>query len=351
MLGARRWAARRETVGAMAKGDAGDKIVGGTIQKVVFASDQLPMQLDDRARFSRWRDQWNALYGAVDLARPDDRRFSVEFEFVPIGAVGLGRFQGTMNRSTRSRHHVAIDGTDNFSLGLQYGRSGVMTSQLGREAVLDVDKAVLLTNSEPGEVRAEAEIGWLAVNVSRRQLLQLVANAEDLIGAPLTPQSDALRHLRRYIGILLVPDGVGSDPQLIEHIGTTLVDLMALVIGAGRDAVEVARMRGLRAARLQEIVARIKAGFTDPALSPTRIGLELGLSARYIQALLHESGASFTERVMELRLQKAMAMLTRRQYDRLRVSEIAYACGFNEVSYFNQCFRRRFGDAPTHFRG
>jgi AraC-like DNA-binding protein len=35
----------------------------------------------------------------------------------------------------------------------------------------------------------------------------------------------------------------------------------------------------------------------------------------------------------------------------MRVSDIAYACGFNEVSYFNRCFRRRFGASPTQMRG
>jgi AraC-like DNA-binding protein len=44
-------------------------------------------------------------------------------------------------------------------------------------------------------------------------------------------------------------------------------------------------------------------------------------------------------------------MLISRQHDRLKVSEIAYACGFNEISYFNQAFRRRFGASPTQFRG
>jgi AraC-like DNA-binding protein len=33
------------------------------------------------------------------------------------------------------------------------------------------------------------------------------------------------------------------------------------------------------------------------------------------------------------------------------VSDIAYACGFSEVSYFNRCFRRRFGASPTQMRG
>jgi AraC-like DNA-binding protein len=43
-------------------------------------------------------------------------------------------------------------------------------------------------------------------------------------------------------------------------------------------------------------------------------------------------------------------MLADRQHDKRKVSEIAYACGFNEVSYFNRCFRRRFGATPTEFR-
>ncbi len=54
---------------------------------------------------------------------------------------------------------------------------------------------------------------------------------------------------------------------------------------------------------------------------------------------------------MELRLQKARAMLASPHHDRLKISDIAYTCGFGEVSYFNQTFRRRFGAPPTHFRG
>jgi AraC-like DNA-binding protein len=44
-------------------------------------------------------------------------------------------------------------------------------------------------------------------------------------------------------------------------------------------------------------------------------------------------------------------MLMSHQNGRLKVSAIAYTCGFNEISYFNQAFRRRFGDSPTQFRG
>ena len=36
---------------------------------------------------------------------------------------------------------------------------------------------------------------------------------------------------------------------------------------------------------------------------------------------------------------------------RLKVSDIVLSCGFNEVSYFNRCFRRHFGLSPTQYRG
>ena len=147
------------------------------------------------------------------------------------------------------------------------------------------------------------------------------------------------------------PDGFGSDPELTEHIGTTILDLLALTLGAGRDASAIARMRGLRAARVQEILAEIRSGFAEPTFTADAVAAKLAMSPRYVQELLQETGSTFTERVLELRLQKARGMLGRSRYNRLKVSDVAFACGFNEVSYFNRCFRRRFSASPTEYRG
>jgi AraC-like DNA-binding protein len=97
-------------------------------------------------------------------------------------------------------------------------------------------------------------------------------------------------------------------------------------------------------------VAEINQHFTDPALSPGTLSRRLALSPRYINELPQESGRSFAERVLELRLQKARAMLAAPGQDRRRVSEIAYACGSGDISYFNRCFGHRFGASPTQAR-
>jgi transcriptional regulator GlxA family with amidase domain len=44
-------------------------------------------------------------------------------------------------------------------------------------------------------------------------------------------------------------------------------------------------------------------------------------------------------------------VLTDRRHDRMKVGDIALACGFREVTSFNRCFRRRFGLSPTRCRG
>ena len=54
-------------------------------------------------------------------------------------------------------------------------------------------------------------------------------------------------------------------------------------------------------------------------------------------------------RLLELRLRKAAQLLARPAGR--RISDIAFDCGFNDLSYFNRCFRRRFGLTPTAARG
>jgi AraC-like DNA-binding protein len=45
------------------------------------------------------------------------------------------------------------------------------------------------------------------------------------------------------------------------------------------------------------------------------------------------------------------AMLSDVRKDAMKISDIALAAGFNDVSYFNRRFRVPFGASPTQYRG
>ena len=54
-------------------------------------------------------------------------------------------------------------------------------------------------------------------------------------------------------------------------------------------------------------------------------------------------------RLLELRLRQAAEWLLAKASD-CRISDIAFGCG-HDLSYFNRCFRRRFGLTPSAARG
>ena len=323
-------------------------------RSIVFSSDDLPVGLDNRKRMSLWRDLYSERFGACEASCDPDRVFFARSEFAQFGDVGYANFDGTMNRFVRTRQHIAGDaGGDFFFIGFNNGDSSASISQGSRESEFSSGRIIFLNGAEPTNTIAPADRPWrwTSLSVPRSLLLKTVYNAEDLAVTAFDPRAPAARHLKRYIESLTDSEDIANEPALNKHIGSTLFDLLTLVLGANRDAVEIARMRGLRAARAREILAAIKLNYANPGFTSARLAQKLSLSQRYINDLLFETGISFAERVTELRLQKAYAMLVDPRFNHLRVSEVSEACGFNEVPYFNRQFRKRFGAPPNYFRG
>ena len=80
---------------------------------------------------------------------------------------------------------------------------------------------------------------------------------------------------------------------------------------------------------MQAVRSEVEANFARPEFSTEYLARKLGLSPRYMQELLQEEGASFTERVLELRLPRARVILADQRDDGRNVLKIALAAGFN----------------------
>jgi transcriptional regulator GlxA family with amidase domain len=127
----------------------------------------------------------------------------------------------------------------------------------------------------------------------------------------------------------------GHSDQLIELAAST-----------GDKAEDLGRKGERRSAVLAEIARR----FCDPEFDLTVAARDLGLSRRYIQRLLEGTGKSFTDHVLECRLQRVRAMLIDSRYQHMPIIDIALASGFSDVSHFNHMFRYRFGETPSNVR-
>ena len=184
------------------------------------------------------------------------------------------------------------------------------------------------------------------VHLPMATLNAMVSGVDDLVGRELEP-GGALSLAMDYSDLLLRHASAVDEAGLA--IAGHLMDLAALGLGARSEIGAAAKRRGLRAVRLQAVLMTLQRRFTEPDFSAQKLAAAAGLSERYVNELLYEAGASFTTRLLELRLRKAADLLA--HPGERRISDIAFACGFNDLSYFNRCFRRRFGLTPTAARG
>src|SRR5262249_3736185 len=137
-----------------------------------------------------------------------------------------------------------------------------------------------------------------------------------------------------------------ANPGTAQHI----VDLFALCLGVVGDAAQIATHRGLAAARLDAIKAKILLNLATSDLALTTIAANNGLSTRYIQHLFELSGESFTGFDIEQRLLSALRLLRESKGHARKVGDVATGVCFSDISHFNRAFRARFGAMPREVR-
>src|SRR5215471_2132295 len=155
--------------------------------------------------------------------------------------------------------------------------------------------------------------------------------------------------LRRYLG-LIAQEGALATTDLQQAAAAHVYDLAALTLGTTADGAELARIRSVRAARLEAIKADITAHLDKADLNITAVATRNGVTLRYLQKLFETNGISFSEFVVCQRLANAYRMLTNPLRSHRPISNIAYDVGFNDLSYFNRAFRRRYGSTPSEVR-
>jgi AraC-like DNA-binding protein len=169
------------------------------------------------------------------------------------------------------------------------------------------------------------------------------------LARPLPRDLAALQLLVGYLA-LLHDASAALDRDVQELAASHLRDLLALAMGATRDAAETARKRGVRAARLASIKSSIRDSVQNNALSGADIAAQHRVTPRYLQMLFEEEGTTFTEFLIEERLVNARRMLASPRSAGRKIIDIAFSCGFGDVSYFNRKFRQRFGVSPSEVR-
>ena len=262
---------------------------------------------------------------------------------------GLGLQSGTV-WGNRHEHTHADAGRGNDDLSIHINLSGLsIVAGRGREMTLQDGDAVLLSYSEARTVTRPGRVYHRIVRLPRASLAPLVPNIDDAVLRPIPRGTGALTLLANYAGAL-IDDPAIVAPQMRQLVVAQLCDLIAVTLGATRDAQALADGRGIRAARLRAIKTDIEAHLANGDLSPAAVAARHGISDSYIRKLFEGEGTSFSEFVLLRRLARAHRMLTDRRWADRGIAWIAFESGFGDLSYFNRTFKRCYGARPSDVR-
>ncbi|WP_426437526.1 helix-turn-helix domain-containing protein [Bradyrhizobium genosp. P] len=307
-----------------------------------FSTADLPK----RDRLAIFREELGRGAMRLDPAPLADDPYHCETTVRSLSGLAIGHSAFAGLRIARPRE--LLDGVDDLTLVI--ATSGdLLVSQMGREITLGAGDALLTSSAEVGHITYPSPSRIITLRVPRKALAALVRNPEDLLMRPLPRASEALRLLTHYAG------EIDSAYRLavtgLQHLFVThVVDLVALVIGAVRDATAVADDRGLAAARLDAVKADIRQRIGEANLSLTALARRQQITPRHIQRLFAGEESTFSQFVLGQRLARSHRLLIDPRRSDRSISAIAYEAGFGDLSYFNRTFRRHFGASPSEIR-
>ncbi|SEQ26657.1 hybrid sensor histidine kinase/response regulator transcription factor [Neolewinella agarilytica] len=114
---------------------------------------------------------------------------------------------------------------------------------------------------------------------------------------------------------------------------------------AGKAPPEGEQLSPAEAGWLTELRTYIHQHIDDPGLKGADLERHLGMSRSQLHRKLSSVlGLSPNRLINDLRLETASQLLLKKGKS---VSEVAYACGFNDPGYFRRKFKERFGKAPS----
>lgn len=298
-------------------------------------------------QFDDWREAYGRAFLRLDV-EPAGDMFRTNLALRALPGLSLGRVTTSACRMIRTAELVA-DGQDDIALIAMIRGSGRAQERGGREVEFGEGEAVFVRNGRQGVVEYSDDSRHLAFAIPEHALAPFVGDVDAACMSAIGAGSGPLGLLVRYAELVVADNtlSVGAGGAVARHIH----DLAAILMTRSPDVLAALSHGGARrAARIAAIKAEIMAHLGDDELSVSFIATRFGITPRYVAKLFEQDGTTFTAFVTEQRLIHAKSLLDDPARADVSVSAIALASGFGDISYFNKCFRRRYGMTPSDAR-
>jgi AraC family transcriptional regulator, positive regulator of tynA and feaB len=302
------------------------------------------VRLRERAEF--WTDLVSRHVTPIRIEPAGTRELRGEIRARPIGNLGIARVSGqgvhalhTSSHIARARAHVHAACVNLRGEARIICRGAVTTLQPGDIFITDSREEFTLDLGSP----------WrhLLVTLPTALLDSRVARPERIAGAVLRSSPLAqlwASHLAAGFGLSGEISPAGAA-MFARHSIELLVQLLDETPGE-----QFGQSESFHAALYARACEIIALRYSDPEINPARIAGELGVSSRTLVRVFSARNETVMRRVFDERLRQAVKLLATRDTAHRSVTQIAFTCGFNDISHFGRIFARRMHTTPSQWR-
>lgn len=295
-----------------------------------------------RESFAYWRDAVCQAILQVDVEVEERQGFDASISSSSAGCARLAGFGSNPHKIVRNSQHIARANEGGYLVSWQ---------QAGQSRIYQSDAPLVIEAGEIGIIDAERAF-HITFPTSVKRTLALVPRQMLEERAPWLRRSGPIKIGRQseYTRlacdhVALLADGSGRGASQSDLLVSNLCNLLAIATyteTTPEGAVELPTETMLNFCRKHLFAA---------TLSPNMVARSLRVSLRTVHSRFQKLGTTFGAWVLNERLEECRRALENTMYDRRSISEIAFDCGFKEMSHFSKSFKQKFGASPREYRG
>ena len=276
------------------------------------------------ARFPSWADVVAQTFVPLEGETTVRRVFSGTIRHRRVGRIGITDVRASAQRVRRTQSKIAQAPRDDLIVVIGVaGQCNV--GQRSNSASLSVGEGAIVSAQEPYFFDFPDAFRQVVLKVPTQLLRQ-------------PPGFDcALR--------------ISSGPaNLLRHLAFAILDGPNNHEIEEEAAVERAMMELLRSAAYAQACAYIRRNLSNPALSPAALAAAVGLSGRSLARVFAMHGQTIERSIWLHRLAAAQEQLANPDSRHRTITDIAFACGFNDAAHFSRRFSNTYGLTPRQYR-
>jgi len=299
-----------------------------------------------RDRLAYWREEASRIYVAHEFNTRVGRSFNGEISVASLGSINLAGFECDECLVERTPHCLKSADDDDVLLCRQV-QGGMTVRQDGRDAATAPGDVYLLDPRRPFTLNLRPNGRSLVFKVPRWEVQARLGEVASHT-ATIIPRGQSVSTIASDFLALVAERADSIDVSVAPKLAQQALDLVALAFETGGGA--LVQLSSTRTTTLLRLKSIIEARLSDPALKPAMVAEAAGISVRYANALLAHEGTSLERFIMLRRLQHCRLALEDPVQLTRTVGDIAYMCGFADLSHFTRRYKAQFGHSPSESR-